>query len=169
MLKKCQDCPFVIQLRETFTDRDSICFIFDYQPGQDIYWVINNQEHLQLSQKNEMDRWWVKFYAVEVLLALEHLHEKKIIYRDLKPENCVIDKAGHIQLIDFGFAKQLHSNNNFRTFTNCGTIGYTAPEILRGQEEGYSFSIDIWSYGIFLCEMAQGSLPFENPENPVSV
>lgn len=73
---------------------------------------------------------WVKFYAAEILIALEMLHKNKIIYRDLKPENVVVDKYGHIKLIDFGFAKILSSSNNYRTFTNCGTLGYTAPEVL---------------------------------------
>lgn len=81
------------------------------------------------------------------------MHKANIIYRDLKPENVVIDKDGHIKLIDFGFAKKLSKNSNgeFRTFTNCGTLGYTAPEIIIGH--GYSFAADIWSYGILLCEL----------------
>ena len=75
---------------------------------------------------------WVKFYAAEILIGLDTLHKHHIIYRDLKPENVVIDKDGHIKLIDFGFAKRLSSTNKLRTFTNCGTIGYTAPEVLMG-------------------------------------
>lgn len=84
----------------------------------------------------------------------------------MKPENVVIDKEGHIRLIDFGFAKRLSSTSKNRTFTNCGTMGYTAPEILLGSSLGYSFEADIWSYGILLCELISGSLPFENKEDP---
>ena len=73
---------------------------------------------------------WVKFYAAEVLYVLEQLHKLGIIYRDLKLENVMIDKEGHIKLIDFGFAKLLDKSNGFRTYTNCGTLGYTAPEVL---------------------------------------
>lgn len=75
-----------------------------------------------------------------------------IIYRDLKPENVMIDKDGHIKLIDFGFAKKLSQTKN-RTLTNCGTLGYSAPEVLMGVSQGYSYPVDIWSYGILLCEL----------------
>jgi protein kinase A len=101
---------------------------------------------------------WVKFYSAEIILALEILHFQKVIYRDLKPENVVIDVNGHIKLIDFGFAKRLSSSSNpkhhYRTHTNCGTVGYTAPEVLLNL--GASFEADIWSLGIMLCEMLSG-------------
>ena len=63
---------------------------------------------------------------------MQVLHQKSIIYRDLKPDNVMIDSEGHIKLIDFGFAKVLEDRNNLRTYTNCGTIGYTAPEVIAG-------------------------------------
>ncbi len=78
------------------------------------------------------------FYAAEILIALQVLQQKSIIYRDLKPDNVMIDSNGHIKLIDFGFAKILEQKNDMRTYTNCGTIGYTAPEVIAGQT-GYSF------------------------------
>lgn len=65
----------------------------------------------------------------------------------------MIDKEGNIKVIDFGFAKFLSSSNQFRTNTNCGTLGYTAPEVLLSTSNGYSFPVDIWSYGILLCEL----------------
>lgn len=65
----------------------------------------------------------------------------------------VVDKDGHIKLIDFGFAKKLSLKSKHRTNTNCGTLGYSAPEILIGSGMGYSFQADIWSYGILLCEL----------------
>jgi serine/threonine protein kinase len=76
----------------------------------------------------------------------------------LKPENVVIDTYGHIKLIDFGFAKRLsgssNAKHNYKTHTNCGTLGYTAPEVLLNL--GSSFEADIWSYGILLCELISG-------------
>ena len=79
----------------------------------------------------------------------------------------MIDKEGYIKLIDFGFAKILTPQKSFRTTTNCGTVGYTAPEVLLGN--GYSFEVDVWSYGVLLCEMLQGSLPFENTDDPQEI
>lgn len=107
------------------------------------------------------------FYSAEVLVALETLHEQKIIYRDLKPDNVMIDEEGHIKLIDFGFTKTLQESKAFRTTTNCGTVGYTAPEILIGSDVGYSFSVDIWSYGVMIAELMGGSLPFADKEDPM--
>ena len=89
-----------------------------------------------------------------------------VVYRDIKPDNIMIDKEGNIKIIDFGFAKILTKQNNFRTFTNCGTVGYTAPEVLMGQSEGYSFPVDIWSFGVLLCELIQGKLPFGDTTDP---
>ena len=117
-----------------------------------------------LSKKN-----WVKFYAAEVIIAIEALHKNHVIYRDLKPDNIVIDKDGHIKLIDFGFAKCLSSSNKYRTFTNCGTLGYTAPEVLLNQNSGYSFAADIWTFGIFLCELLGGCIPFEHKDDPQAI
>lgn len=96
---------------------------------------------------------------------METLHSLSIIYRDLKPDNVMIDATGHIKLIDFGFAKVLTKHNNFRTSTNCGTVGYTAPELISGAA-GYSFPADIWSFGILLAELLSGVLPFEEKNDP---
>ena len=96
---------------------------------------------------------WVKFYASQTLCALETLQRFNIIYRDVKPENLMIDKEGCIKMIDFGFAKVLQASKQYKTLTNCGTIGYTAPEVLQGI--GYSFPADVWSFGILLCELIQ--------------
>lgn len=109
------------------------------------------------------------FYGAEILLALDTLHSRHIIYRDMKPDNVMLDYEGHIKLIDFGFAKKLCERNSFRTKTNCGTIGYTAPEILIGLTQGYSFSIDIWSFGIMLAELLSGSLPFQEKDDPQKI
>jgi len=81
----------------------------------------------------------------------------------------MIDVDGLVKLIDFGFAKILHPQNQFRTSTNCGTVGYTAPELLVGIHSGYSFLVDVWSFGILLCELLQGKLPYEGQEDPMEI
>lgn len=105
--------------------------------------------------KSEGRKSWVSFYMAEILVTLNWLHENQIIYRDLKPDNVMIDSEGHIKLIDFGFAKRLSQSNQMRTHTNCGTIGYAAPELIAGAS-GYSFPADIWSFGIVICELLTG-------------
>ena len=79
------------------------------------------------------------FYACEIVLSLQFLHKQEIVYRDLKPENLLIDREGHIKITDFGFAKQLE---NDRTYTLCGTPEYLAPEIIKGSKVGYGKSVD---------------------------
>jgi serine/threonine protein kinase len=82
------------------------------------------------------------------------LHRMKIIYRDLKPDNIMVNSDGHVKLIDFGFAKKL--KGEMRTLTNCGTLGYAAPEVVNGASVGYSFAADVWSFGIMLAELLLG-------------
>lgn len=144
---------YIVSLETTFVDQEHINLVFEYLPGHDLYWVIKKILGPKL-QKDEKKR-AVSFYSSQILCALDTLRSYNIIYRDLKPENAMIDLEGSIKLIDFGFAKQLSSQNNFRTTTNCGTVGYTAPEVLLGGSNGYSFQADIWSYGILICEMIQ--------------
>ena len=83
-----------------------------------------------------------------------------IIYRDLKPENILIDKMGNLKFIDFGFAKMLDDIQSDRAYTNCGTPGYCAPEVML--DAGYNYKADIWSIGILICELLGGFTPFSN-------
>lgn len=100
----------------------------------------------------------VQFFSAELILTMEHLHSLKIIYRDLKPENVILDCAGHVKLIDFGFAKELAKENNFRTSTSCGTLCYQAPEVILNKD--YSFGVDWWGIGTLIFEMLTGKPPF---------
>ena len=105
------------------------------------------------------------FYACEIALSLQYLHRMNIVYRDLKPENLLIDKEGHIKITDFGFAKQL---TNDRTYTLCGTPEYLAPEIIKGSKVGYGKSVDWWALGILIFEMLSGYPPFYDNE-PIGI
>jgi len=119
--------------------------VFDYYNGGELFF------HLQKNKRfNEKI---AKFYACEIYLALTYLHENNVIYRDLKPENIILDKEGHIKLIDFGLAKA-NVNDHKLTVTICGTNEYIPPEVIRGFK--YSFNYDWWTFGNIIFEMIFG-------------
>jgi protein kinase A len=111
---------WIVKLHQTFLSQQHVCLVFEYLPGMNLFELMP-----MLTEKVRKNA--VVFYSAEVLTALEFLHKRDIIFRDLKPDNVMLCAQGHVKLIDFGFAKQLTE----RTFTNCGTIGYTAPEVLQ--------------------------------------
>lgn len=102
----------------------------------------------------------LRIYAAEIALAIDYMHRNEIVYRDLKMENVVLDLDGHIQLIDFGFAKRLPEGD--RTNTICGTLQYMAPEIARGLP--YGKYVDWWSFGVLLHVLLTNRYPFPNKE-----
>jgi cGMP-dependent protein kinase len=89
-----------------------------------------------------------RFYIASLILCIEYLHMKNIIYRDLKPENVMVESTGYLKLIDMGTAKRLKPSNGYRTFTIIGTPHYMAPEVMKGK--GYTFAVDTWTIGVVL-------------------
>ena len=145
IILKQLDHPFVVKFIHSFQDEKSVCFVFEFIPGGDIYSLLASQTRLSES--------WTRFYVAEILVALRYLHSKKIIYRDLKPENVMIDETGHVKLVDFGFAKRV---DNKKLKTLCGTPEYMAPEILLKPCQGYTYSADFWSLGVLVFELLTG-------------
>ena len=109
--------------------------------------------------KKGFDEDRARFYASEMILALDYLHNMGVVYRDLKPENILIDSEGHIRLTDFGLSKAGLRENSNRTESFCGTPEYLAPEIIK--EKHYGYSVDWYSFGLVLYEMMTGINPFK--------
>ncbi|KAI8390136.1 kinase-like domain-containing protein [Blakeslea trispora] len=138
--------PFVVNLWGSFQDSANLYMVMDFVPGGELFTVLRKSKKFS----NEVAR----FYAGEVLLALSYLHSKDIVYRDLKPENLLLDVHGHIKITDFGFAKKVPDI----TWTLCGTPDYLAPEII--QTKGYGKAADYWAFGVLIFEMLAGHPPY---------
>mmetsp|Transcript_73428 Transcript_73428/g.153268 ORF Transcript_73428/g.153268 Transcript_73428/m.153268 type:complete len:348 (+) Transcript_73428:197-1240(+) len=146
--------PFIVRLGGAFQDTTNLYMILELVIGGELF------SHLRKAGRfsNETTR----VYAAQIVLALHHLHEKGIVYRDLKPENLLLDERGYIKITDFGFAKEVQD----RTWTLCGTPEYLAPEII--QSKGHGKAVDWWALGILVYEMLAGYPPFYD-ENPFGI
>ncbi|KAI0797848.1 cAMP dependent protein kinase [Abortiporus biennis] len=138
--------PFIVDLYATFQDSLNIYMLLSYVPGGELF------THLRRAQRFSPDV--TRFYLATIILALKYLHSFNIIYRDLKPENLLLDSRGYLRLTDFGFAKIVDD----RTWTLCGTPEYLAPEII--QSDGHGKAADWWACGILCYEMMVGYPPF---------
>jgi len=151
-LLKMNDHPFVMQLVKTFETEAHVFMLVELISGGELHAAIRTIPTVLNSSQ-------AMFYIGSLALALEALHGRRIIYRDLKPENVMLDHQGYLKIIDFGIAKKLDAGKA-KTFTLIGTPHYMAPEAI--QSRGYTFSVDHWSLGVIMYELVCGALPFAN-------
>ncbi|CAG5124529.1 unnamed protein product [Candidula unifasciata] len=150
--------PFLVGLHSCFQTSSRLFFVIEFVNGGDLMFHMQRQRRLPEEH--------ARFYAAEICLALNFLHTRGIVYRDLKLDNVLLDAEGHIKLTDYGMCKEgLKPGDTTGTF--CGTPNYIAPEILRGEE--YDFSVDWWALGVLMYEMMAGRSPFDtvgHADNP---
>uniref|UniRef100_H2YN13 cGMP-dependent protein kinase n=1 Tax=Ciona savignyi TaxID=51511 RepID=H2YN13_CIOSA len=147
-----QECPFIVSLYTTFKDNRNIYFVMEFCPGGELFTLLTSAKSFDLNAS--------RFYTACVVEALSFLHSGGVVFRDLKPENLVLDRQGYCKLTDFGFAKKLSNRSHLKTYTFCGTPECMAPEILLYQ--AHSFPVDLWALGVFIFELVVGKAPFRN-------
>eukprot|EP00946_MAST-07B_sp_MAST-7B-sp1_P002300 g2300.t1 len=147
--------PFIVGMHYAFQTNEKLVFVLDYCAGGDLYYHISRAGHLPLER--------ARFYTAELVEALAHLHSRGVVYRDLKPENVMMDMDGHVKLVDFGLSKQGITNPVSGAHSYCGTPEYLAPEVMKEQAfRSYGTAIDWWSLGALLYEMLTGLPPWYN-------
>lgn len=145
-------CPFLTRLIYAFQTRDKLYMCLEYLPGGELFFWLKKEKRFSEER--------VRLYAAQLILALEALHENDIVYRDIKPENILLDKGGHIRVTDFGLSKGnvTTAGPEGGTATFCGTPEYLAPEML--ENKGHGKAVDWWALGTLMYEMLVGLPPF---------
>ena len=162
--------PWIVELKASFQEDDYLYLVMEYLPGGDFMNLLIKKDILTEDE--------AKFYTAELILAIENIHKLDCIHRDIKPDNVLIDKTGHIKLSDFGLAKvspkifEINNNNNEnidfkpdshqKNYSCVGTAYYVAPEVLK--KKGYGPEVDWWSVGVIFFEMLFGYAPFHSKE-----
>lgn len=149
--------PNIVKLFYSFHDQNKLYLILQYVPGGELFFHLN-----KLSKFNESV---ASFYTLEISLAIKFLHDKGIVYRDLKPENCLLNERGHLILTDFGLSKNTTTDV---LYSYCGTPEYAAPELLAPDNCGYTKSVDWYSVGCVLYDMLTSKPPYVGT-NPASI
>ena len=159
--------PWIVELKASFQEDDYLYLIMEYLPGGDFMNLLIKKDILSEEE--------ARFYTAELILSIESIHKLDCIHRDIKPDNVLIDKTGHIKLSDFGLAKvsdkifekkeeieDFQPNSHQKNFSCVGTAYYVAPEVLK--KKGYGPEIDWWSVGVIFFEMLVGYAPFCSKE-----
>lgn len=141
--------PFLLQLSYAFESNLYIAFVMEYCPGGELFY------HLRRIKR--MNEEMARFYFVQICLGIDYLHKRHIIYRDIKPENILLDIEGNIRIGDFGLSKP-DMNISGRAYSFCGSPEYMAPEMLL--KTGHTYTVDFYCLGALLYELITGLPPF---------
>ncbi|KAM0252097.1 hypothetical protein ACHAQJ_007894 [Trichoderma viride] len=143
--------PFVVKLFYAFQDQEKLYLILEYGQGGELFTHLNTEKMFSESV--------AAFYMAEMLLAISHLHQTLgVVYRDLKPENCLLDAEGHLLLTDFGLSKVAVDQSEDSCNSILGTVEYMAPEVIQGKK--YGKAVDWWSFGALAYDLMTGNPPF---------
>ena len=145
---------FLIKLHWAFQSNNELFFVLDLCTGGELFFHLNEQR--RFSEK------LAKFYICEILLGFKYLHARDIVFRDIKPENILVDTQGHIRIADFGLAKQIRHGE--KSYSFCGSPEYLSPEMLQ-ENMGHDRRLDIYSLGVLLYEMLTGLPPFYDEDS----
>ena len=151
--------PFILKLVTTMKDAANVYMVLELCLGGELFSYLHSPPDREVDQIPEAH---AQFYAGNVCCAFGHMHDRNILYRDLKPENLLIDETGYLKVVDFGFAKVVQEF----TYTLCGTPEYLAPELVLGS--GHGKGVDYWALGVLIYEMITGDSPFA-ANDPVQI
>ena len=154
ILVEMKGCPFLIDFYYSFQTSTKLFFVLEYCPGGELFNLLQKKRRFTEEQ--------ARFYAAQMVVALEYLHKRGIIYRDLKPENVLLDSQGYIKITDFGLSRMNVKSNEAKSI--CGTPEYLAPEIIL--KLGYGKPVDWWTLGSIVYEMLYGVPPFYTNNRP---